>query len=86
MRVVLDERSRDAYGFSIELDTGGSPGEEVVVWVYRDNEPLLGKTEWPHPIQFRAYFATHKQARAYCNKFADDETFRQREFNSFFCG
>ena len=51
MRATFCTEKFGKFTFNIELDTGGAPGEEIVVWVHDKNGSVAQGER-----QFRAYF------------------------------
>ncbi len=97
MRVTFCKEKFGRFTFNIELDTGGTPGEEIVVWVYDKNEAVI-----QNDMQFRTYFPSndaigftptdrffiddesYDPIEKYCRQFARDKTFRKAELTRFF--
>ena len=101
MRIEFCQEHYGKFIFNIELDTGGTPGEELVVWV-NDSNGAVAQNE----LQFRAYFPyknaqdsagevvidgdyfdeSYDPVKSYCKQFARDKMFREAELTRFFGG
>ena len=99
MRGEFNQERYGKFTFNIELDTGGTPGEEIVVWV-SDKNGAVAQDE----LQFRAYFPykdaqdaaggvvidgdkfdeSYDPIEKYCRQFARDKTFRKAELDRFY--
>ena len=99
MRATFCKEKFGRFTFNIELDTGGAPGEEIVVWVYDKNGAVAQGER-----QFRAYFPykdaqdaaggvvidgdkfdeSYDPIEKYCRQFARDKTFREAELTRWY--
>ena len=92
MRGEFNQKRYGKFAFNIELDTGGAPGEEIVVWV-SDKNGAVAQDE----LQFRAYFPykdaqdagdkfdeSYDPIERYCRQFSRDKTFREAELTRFY--
>lgn len=83
MRVNYDDLEIGDYKFVIDLETGGAPQEEVVVWLYhKSDKPLINEQN----IQFRRYFDMNenvKHVKNFCKKFASNKDYRDSQLESF---
>ena len=78
------------FKFEVELDTGSSPDNEVIIWVAKNGKPLPVKDVVTNgklrTINFRVYFPMNVRDETlyqYCLSFSHNEIFRQEEINKF---
>lgn len=73
---LVEQLIIENYGFIVELDTGGAPGDDLICWVSKDEVPLLNESG----SQVTKYFPREKFNKRYfvnfCRKFVNDETYR----------
>lgn len=79
MRAEIRSVRKNDYEFCFELDTGGSPKEEIVCWIYKDGQPLL---KLDKDVQVRKYFDYNKFNKQhmwrFIDKFVNDKNYRDK--------